>query len=184
VTFADTWGRTAEGGCDDSRDDITSMDRPVMGPARDSQPQDKPEVRVPQEVTANSAPTSVERARRSFLFVDNEELKAMLKDLRVKGAHNAPVTIKRQIVAEKMVQKGLALPEVEHPEERLNISSSSVNCDIPNKTFLWFCGDVPKFDECDTLIPGEKIREETRRESSTHTSREQEIVLHSVDPWL
>jgi hypothetical protein len=177
--FADTWGRTAEGGCDDSRDDTISMDRPVMGPARDSQPQDKPEVRVPRETTADRAPTSVERARRSLLFLDNGELKVMLKHLRVKGAHNAPVTIKRQIVAEKMVQKGLALPEVEHAEECFNISSSSVNCDISNKTFLWFRGDVPKFDECGTLIPGEKIREETRRESSTHPSREQEIGSES-----
>jgi hypothetical protein len=103
--FADTWGRTAEGGCDDSRDDAISMDRPVMGPARDSQPQDKPEVRVPRETTADRAPTFVERARRSLLFLDNCELKVMLKHLRVKGAHNAPVTIKRQIVAEMTVQK-------------------------------------------------------------------------------
>jgi hypothetical protein len=38
---------------------------------------------------------------------------------------------------------------------------------------------VPKLDKCDTLIPGYKIREETRRESSTHNSKEQEIGSES-----
>jgi hypothetical protein len=81
---ADTWGRTAQGSSDDSRDDTLSMDRPVTGTARDSQPQDKPEVRVPRETTADRAPTSVERARRSLVFLDNGELKVLLKQLRVK----------------------------------------------------------------------------------------------------
>jgi hypothetical protein len=71
--FANTWGKTAEDGCDNSRDDTISMDRPEKGPARDSQSRDKPEIRVPRETTADRAPTSVERARRSLLFFDNGE---------------------------------------------------------------------------------------------------------------